>query len=89
MKGTGNSAGLRIGGEETITFVKAVKKNIFDSQHQRIGKNSKMGAQNTSIIVIFIVTLACQGTTALDLVEETHDDDISGLLSTSTYARSK
>ena len=29
MKGTGNSAGLRIGGEETITFVKAVKKYIW------------------------------------------------------------
>ena len=24
MKGTGNSAGLRIGGEETITFVKKI-----------------------------------------------------------------
>ena len=62
---------------------------MVDSQHQSIGKYSNMGARATSIIVIFIVTLACQETTALDLVEETHDDDISGLLATSTYLSSK
>ena len=39
-----------------------------------------MGPQVTNIVLIFVATLVCQGTTALDVVEE-KQDEISGPLS--------